>query len=74
MLELNKEIFSHWTPRYEMASCTVDQLLRVLYFRPDFNTGKIVYIVYKSISKKEAHEYVFENIDEAIACYNEKLV
>lgn len=71
MLKLSKEIFSDWTPKYTMATCSVKDLLYVLYFTPDFNTDSIVYIVRKPINKKEAREYMFRNIQEAIDCYND---
>lgn len=74
MLKLNKEVFSNWTPMYLMASYSVqyEHELCVLYFRPDFNTDKIIYIVRKPINKKEVREYMFENLQEALDCYNEK--
>lgn len=72
-MKLSKEIFSDWTPRYEMATCSVQHELYVLYFKPDFNTGKIFYIVRKPINKKEVREYMFENLQEAIDCYNEEM-
>lgn len=70
MLKLSKEIFSDWTPMYTMATCSVNDLLHVLYFRPHFNTDSIVYIVREPVNKKEVREYMFENIQEAIDCYN----
>lgn len=72
MVKLNKEVFSNWTPMYTMATCSVQHGLCALYFRPDFNTDKIVYIVRKPINKKEVREYMFENLQEALDCYNEE--
>ena len=66
MIHVDKEIILNWAPRYIMAYSNS----RWLYFKPNFSTSTISYVVRKEITKLNTVEHEFDDLDEAIDYYN----
>lgn len=75
MVYLDKETFSDWHPRFDMAHTSLQNCSesRWLYFKPDFTSNTLTYIVRKRVDgygRVKTVEYEFTDLESALECYN----